>query len=414
LTGEAGMTSGRKYEMMRPMRARYGMKAWGAVWGMALLAPWAAAGPAPGLQIPRLEAAGVLESVRVEATAETVQVWIRVRGQTSHLLRKFEGRPNQVVLDFKGVSVVTSAARVQVGTGGVTAVRTGQFEPTTARVVVDLGAGYPPFELTAVEGGFLLRLGNPPAPPPPVPAEKPAEKKDEPPPAKPEAKAEAKVEMKVEAAPPVKVEEPPPVKRVEIEEAAAEEKKAPPEKPLDLVPQDKDRILAELNAERERYSRRRFRLEVEMASFKPQGGVLKEGYHGGFSMGLSAGYSLVKPVDLWVLAGRYGKTASFEGGVRTARLVPLAAGFDFCPIQGAFRPYVGLGLGPVFYREEGPVSTVKATKMAWVARAGVLLKLGDALVLGCFGRYHSASAEIDGLKVDLGGFHFGLGLGGEF
>jgi|GEM_PF-2116943 len=400
------MTSGRKYEMMGAVRARRGTKALAASWGMAILAGWAAA----GVQIRGPEVAGILESVRVEATAETVLVWVKVRGQASHLLQKFTGRPNQVVVDFKGVNRVTSAARLPVGTGGVTAVRTGQFEPTTARVVVDLSGGPLPLELTAVEDGFLLRLGNPPPPPPAKPEPKPEAKPE----TKIEAKAEAKAETKAEDVPPAKVVEPPPEKRVEKKEAAAEEKKAPPERPLDLVPQDRVRVLAELNAERERLSRRRFRLEVELASFKPQGGLLKEGYRGGFSMGVSAGYSLAKQVDLWVMAGRYGKTASFEGGVRTASLVPLAAGLDLHPFRGVLRPFVGLGLGPVFYREEGPTATAQATKTGWVARAGVRFRLGDALIIGCFGRYHSGTADVGGSKVDLGGFHFGLGLGGEF
>jgi len=388
--------------------------------GILLLAGGLAAAPGPLSAAAQTPANGVLESIRVESSAETVEISIGVHGFTSHVLRVFEGRPNQIVIDFKGVGSVVSASRVPVGKAGVTAVRTGQFETATARLVVDLAGGLIPYELTENLYGFRLRLGDLSAPKPETPPEKPPEKKAEEPPVKPppkpEVKAEAKVETKTELVPPVKIEEPLTVKRVEKEEVEkAEEAKEEPKAELPVVsPEDAARILAEMNAERERLSFKRFRLGVEMSSFNPQGGILKTDYGGGLSAGLSAGYAITRTIEAWFSASRYGKTASPEGGARTASLVPLAAGLGVRFVRGAVNPYAGLGLGPFFFREESPEATVRATKIGLTGRAGVYFRIGQTLILDVFGRLQTSSVEVGGKKIDLGGIHFGIGLGGEF
>jgi hypothetical protein len=372
---------------------------WGGLFAIA------AAGQARGPQV----AAGVLEDVRVEAMADTVEVRIWVHGSTSHRLQFFKGSPNQVVVDFNGVGRVVSAARIPVGKLGVIAVRTGQFQPFTARLVVDLSGQILPHEFNKTEDGFVLRLGNPAAPRAEAAPIKPPEKK---------AEEMAKDEIKIEETPLPKpsekiaaklAEELPPAKPIEETEAAE-----PPEKPAVAAPSDLARILEEMNAERERLRIRQFRASAEGAFFAPRGGVLKETYRGGFVNGGAVGFRIAGPVDVWVTAGHYGKTASFEGGVRTTRLIPMAAGFDLRFVRGIVNPYAGFGLGLFQYREEGPVLTTRASKSGLIGRAGIFLRIGEALIIDFFARYLSCSVEVGGARVDLGGLHLGIGLGGEF
>jgi len=392
------------------MMTRGRRKARVAVRALVLLLGAFSAGPPLGAQAGRPPGSGVLESVQVESSDERVDVWIRVRGFASHLLREFRGRPNQVVIDFKGVGSVHSAARVPVGRAGVTAVRTGQFEPATARVVVDLVADFPAYALTAMEGGFFLRLGKPPEPGPEGRTERPAEKAA--------ADAPAKVEGKPGAAeetlPLVRLEEPTPVKRIEEPEAEAAEAVEPDPKLPVLAPEEISRILAEMNAERKRLKVRNFRAAAEAASFEPRRGTLREDFQGGMIAGALVAFRVGGSVDVWLAAGRYGKTASFGEGNRKARLAALAAGLDVRILRGTANPYAGFGLGTFVYSEQGAAEKLRAAKPGLAGRAGFFLRVGETLIIDVFGRYHLCSVKLGGREVDLGGFLFGVGLGGEF
>jgi hypothetical protein len=85
--------------------------------------------------------------------------------------------PKRLVVDLNGVSAIEAAPYAQVGQAGVLDIRTGQFQPETARVVFDIGAATPAYSVGEVPGGlkivFWLEEGAEQTPPADQPAREP-------------------------------------------------------------------------------------------------------------------------------------------------------------------------------------------------------------------------------------------------
>ena len=363
---------------------------------------------------------GTFEAVRVNRTNAGLEVLARVQGHTAYQVKVFRGRPNQIVIDMDGVIFVRAERKIPVGDAGVTAVRTGQFQPTIARLVVDLSGEVPVYEATKTDEGLRLFIAAPAEvkaveAPPPVKTET---KVALPPPVKTETVPPLKAETKVEP-PPVKAEEPPPVKaEAPVKPAKVEEKPAekPEDKPVVAPPPGAKSILDEMNAERELLRRKQFRITAEFASFGPREGVLKDDFKGGFCYGAQVVYGFAEFAEIWLAENTYGKTLEpgSTAGFRKTRLIPIEAGLNFRIARGVVNPYAGVGGGLFQYREEGPAGTIKATKLGFATQAGVFIKIGGFLLIDLFGKYKYCPIEIAGSKVDVGGFYFGFGLGGEF
>ena len=378
---------------------------------------------------------GTFEAVRINRTNAGLEVLARVQGYTAYQVKVFRGRPNQIVIDMDGVIFVRAERKIPVGDAGVTAVRTGQFEPTIARLVVDLSGEVPVYEATRTDEGLRLFIVAPAEVKTPVSVKVEAlppvrtETKVEPPPVKTETIPPVKAETKVEP-PPVKAKEPPQVKAEAPEKAAkvGEKPEAPPvkpaekpaekpeDKPVVAPPPDAKRILDEMNAERELLRRKRFRITAEFASFGPREGVLKDVFKGGFCYGAQVVYGFAEFAEVWLAENVYGKIleAGSTAGARKTRLIPIEAGLNFRIARGVVNPYVGVGGGLFQYREEGPAGTIKATKLGFATQAGVFIRIGGFLLIDLFGKYKYCPIEIAGSQVDVGGFYFGFGLGGEF
>jgi N-acetylmuramoyl-L-alanine amidase len=148
---------------------------------LAALALLPAAAPALGAPVR-------LERVRVQG-ATTPEVRLELSGPAAPLARTLaagEGGPDRIYVDIADGVVGPQAREPVPGSGPLVRVRTGQFDPHTARVVLDL-ARATPYEVE-VHGRvvtIVLRAGGPSAPVP-----RPAEATP-PPPAPPPAAAAA-------------------------------------------------------------------------------------------------------------------------------------------------------------------------------------------------------------------------------
>lgn len=126
-------------------------------------------------------AAATLERVELEATAPLV-VRLRLDGMVrarSEEIPARDGQPARIVLDLPGTQLGTGVRGV-AGAGRLRRVRIGQFDATTARVVLDLVG---PTSFTVTDDGTDLRIhlaaetaaAPAPAPaPPPIAAPAPA------------------------------------------------------------------------------------------------------------------------------------------------------------------------------------------------------------------------------------------------
>jgi hypothetical protein len=159
-----------------------------------LLAALLAFAPAALAQEPK-----ALKSITTQMDGPKLIVTVAVSGAFTREV-SFLTSPKRLVVDLIGVSAIEAAPYAQVGQAGVLDIRTGQYQPETARVVFDLGAATPAYTVTEVPGGlkisFWLEAGEETVPAQPVAGEPAAREPDAPRPAKerkarePQAEAE--------------------------------------------------------------------------------------------------------------------------------------------------------------------------------------------------------------------------------
>lgn len=151
--------------------------------------------------VPMAQAQGqkTLKSITTQMDGPKLVVTVAIDGAFTREV-SFLTSPKRLVVDLIGVAVIEAAPYAQVGQAGVLDIRTGQYQPETARVVFDLGAATPAYTVTEVPGGlkisFWLEAGEETVPAQPVAGEPAAREPEAPRPAKerkarePQAEAE--------------------------------------------------------------------------------------------------------------------------------------------------------------------------------------------------------------------------------
>lgn len=131
-----------------------------------LLAALLAFAPAAQAQEPK-----ALKSITTQMDGPKLVVTVAIEGAFTREV-SFLTSPKRLVVDLIGVSAIEAAPYAQVGQAGVLDIRTGQYQPETARVVFDLGAATPAYTVTEVPGGlkitFWLEAGEETVPAQPV------------------------------------------------------------------------------------------------------------------------------------------------------------------------------------------------------------------------------------------------------
>ncbi len=112
-----------------------------------------------------------LKSITTQMDGSKLVVTVAIDGEFTREV-SFLTSPKRLVVDLLGVAAIEAAPYAQVGQAGVLDIRTGQFQPETARVVFDLGAATPAYTVTEAPGGlkisFWLEAGEETVPAQPV------------------------------------------------------------------------------------------------------------------------------------------------------------------------------------------------------------------------------------------------------
>jgi len=121
------------------------------------------AAPAPGQ-----ENLAVFKNIQVERGDNSLTVTLDIEGHYSY--QHFELKnPARLVVEFSPVGDIRTDASQEINTAGVKQIRTGRFQPQTARVVFDLVEVLPSYEITKVSQGiqvvFRAQEQIPPRPP---------------------------------------------------------------------------------------------------------------------------------------------------------------------------------------------------------------------------------------------------------
>ncbi|MCX6560614.1 MAG: AMIN domain-containing protein [Candidatus Aminicenantes bacterium] len=338
--------------------------------------------------------AGIVESITFSSSAAGLEIKVQAKGFSDAYLFTIEG-PNRIILDVYGAAKTTAAPATAVNAGGVSRIRSSQYEAGVVRIVFDVASPWPTYSMRRAADGFIFLfpadLAGPPAPDITAPVVKPAEKK-------PEA---------VIVPAPI----PGPEKKLESPAPAPISKAAPPEAAT-------TKPKAVENAARPEISRAgipiRFQATAGLVSLRDS--LLAARFGNGPGVGAEVGLGLWPFAEVWILFDHFGATAPDEitGQDRTIRVSVPAAGLKFRLAQGFLSPYVAAGAGYFLYSERSGSLETKARGLGFLASAGFTLQLGRHILIDAFARYARCPLNPAGREFDAGGFRLGGGLGWRF
>ncbi len=137
---------------------------WGLCLGLALGLALAGALPAqepPQTVAPQVPAVSVIKEISVQKIdiAEQLQILIKVEGpfliETTELVVS-----KRLIIDFNSVSQIMAQPLIQVNDMGVVNIRAGQYQPTVARVVIDLADNFPSHRISSDKDGVSIVFGK--------------------------------------------------------------------------------------------------------------------------------------------------------------------------------------------------------------------------------------------------------------
>jgi len=110
---------------------------------------------------PQQPAASVIKEISFQKIdiAEQLQITISVEGpfliETTELVVS-----KRLIIDFNSVSQVMAQPLTQVNDMGVLNIRAGQYQPTVARVVIDLADNFPSHRISSDKDGVKVVFGK--------------------------------------------------------------------------------------------------------------------------------------------------------------------------------------------------------------------------------------------------------------
>ncbi|HEX9902112.1 MAG TPA: hypothetical protein VGB72_04535 [Acidobacteriota bacterium] len=132
----------------------------GLALGVALVGVVQAQEP-PQPSAPQQTAVSVLKEISFQKVeiAEQLMVTIKVEGpfliETTELVVS-----KRLIIDFNSVSMIEAQPITQVNDMGLLNIRTGQFQPTVARVVFDLADNFPSHRISSDKDGVKVVFGK--------------------------------------------------------------------------------------------------------------------------------------------------------------------------------------------------------------------------------------------------------------
>ena len=298
------------------------------------------------------------------------------------------GSPNRLVINLNGVEDIAAPRSIEVNQAGLLKIRAGMYLKGIARVVLDLTDEMPFYRIAPIKDGLILSIR---------PRSGTAQANEPRTGAKPDLNARSEARVKAE--------------EKERQKAADGEKPGGRRSPQGVA-----RVLSQTSEPGPSRRRNFLRIIASADYFSPRQGDLKHVYRHGMNYGGEINFGVARLIEIWIGGHYFGKTApdAASGNERKVSLVPLEAGLKFRLRKGVFNPYLGVGGGYFLYKEKTAASTIREKRPGFVSQAGFFVKIARFFVIDFSSQYKYCPIETAAGKFDVGGFHFGFGLGLEF
>jgi hypothetical protein len=296
--------------------------------------------------------------------------------------------PNRIVINLNGVEDIAAPRLIEVNQSGVVKIRSGMYLEGVARVVLDLADDMPSYRIVPIKDGLILSIRPRPGT---VQSVKP--------------RTEVMTDPKARGGAAAKAGE------KERQKAADGENPTPGRSPQGIA-----RVLSQTSETWLRQKRNFLRIMAVGDYFSPRQGILKNVYGRGMNYGGEISFGIARFIELWIGGHYFGKTVTdaASGQERKVSLVPLEAGLKFRLHKGVFNPYLSVGSGYFLYKEKTAAAAIREKRPGLVSQAGFFVKIARFFVIDLSTQYKYCPMETAAGKFDVGGFHFGLGLGVEF
>ena len=327
-----------------------------------LLALLAALAPALGAG----QAVNSLKAVAFQKTGRGLDVTIAVEGEFLYQVQALSN-PTRLAIDLSSLSKIDAQPLTEVNQAGLSSIRTGQFTPLIARVVIDFSGAMPGYEIARTDTGLVIRFGV---------AAKPAEKP-------------------AVIAPPVREQ---PVQIVK-----------PIETPAEAAPGET------------RQGFMNTMIGFNIGTYQIPSDRFKEIYGGDatptFGLSLSRTFAQYKDFSLDVEWGIrfYSKTgaATLSQEPATFKMTPISLAARLNYQAKFFQMFVGYGLDWYSYAETSTIADTTGNANGSHFIAGIYLippVLDGMLRVKAYYKFTRVTASSNGIDVDLGGNEYGVGL----
>jgi len=374
---------------------------------------------------------GVLKEIILSKTPDVLDVKLIIDDYSFH--RVFElFQPERIVIDLYSIGEIQAGPFIEINEYMVIRIRHGMFQRGIARVVFDVEEDFPFYGIERMPEGLKVTFSTKKEPSEKVAAPEEAVKSEtqKKPQEKTEEKAEEVKEQTLTAGSEEKKEEPSKkkpetifdelLKEEEVEKtgnitekpAAIEEQLEETKKKLD----DTISILNQLNEERLKQKKKFIRVVVTGNYFSPREGNLKTVYEKGLMFGAEMNVGVTDFVEIWFAENYFSKTVmdTVSDSENKVYLIPIELGLKVRLNKGVVNPYFGIGGGYFQYKEETSGGEIREQNIGFIGQSGLFIKISGFFVVDIYAQFKHCPITTATEKFDVGGFHFGIGLGFEF
>lgn len=125
--------------------------------------------------------------------------------------------------------------------------------------------------------------------------------------------------------------------------------------------------------------------------------------------------SIISPqgLGLWVGGSYLSKDANpaFREIRGKLELIPIGGGVKLVQSAGTLNFYSGFGVNHYQYKETNPNEQIKLNSFGFIGKVGIFAKVIEGLMIDVYLNYSRCIVEPHGVKVNVGGYEAGLGLG---
>ena len=157
-------------------------------------------------------------------------------------------------------------------------------------------------------------------------------------------------------------------------------------------------------------------IEIKGQYFYPTEKAFRDIYSGGLMYGGEISIGIWKNFGIWFGGSYFSKKGklTFTKEETKLQIMPIGGGLKCRGSIGAFNFYVDLGLDYYQFKESNPIGDVNKNGLGYVGKIGSYIKLKGGLLIDLYADYSSCKIKPVDIKIDIGGFAVGIGLGYEF